>query len=266
MGNLRWSDAEFPPLTIRKGDSRSMNHIGVTRLPWSDYGHPFGRRGVPVSPASSMSVNPPTTPASLGSRSHSGIPTASGTSSNSPHDLAITNTPHSTSATAIIEMSPDQSTVPRTPKSAQVPIPASLHGSEARSRSYESDFLCGPERADIPGGPSPLPSLSHAWVSNDRPRVDPTAIFVGGLDVYSDDVWDESHLNAIFAKYGRIENIQIVRPGKASLCVRRTRHLTCDRAASKKSAFAFVKFSDAEAAANAVQEEVCLPCSIFSLL
>lgn len=168
-----------------------------------------------------MSVNPPTTPASLRSRSHSGIPAAAETSSTPPHDFAATSTPHSTGAASIVEMSPDRSTAPRTPKSAQIPIPTGMHDSTARSKSFERDLVCGPERAETPSQPPLLRSLNNEWLASDKPRVDPTAIFVGGLDIYSDDVWDESHLNALFAKYGRVENIQLVRPRKASISNRR---------------------------------------------
>ena len=166
-----------------------------------------------------MSVNPPTTPASLRSRSYSGIPATSEASSTPPHDFAATSTPPPTSAASIVEMTSDRSTATRTPRSAQVPIPASPRGNEARAKSYERDLLCVSERAESSGQPSPLPSFSHEFIASDKSRVDPTAIFVGGLDIYSDDVWDESHLNAIFAKYGRIEHIQLVRPRKASILV-----------------------------------------------
>ncbi|PCH34009.1 hypothetical protein WOLCODRAFT_160525 [Wolfiporia cocos MD-104 SS10] len=76
-----------------------------------------------------------------------------------------------------------------------------------------------------------------SWSVNVEKEFDPNTIFVGGLDMYTSDTWDEGQLRAIFERYGQIENIQFVRP------------------MNKKSAFAFIRYSDIAAAARAVSEE-----------
>ncbi|KAF8433581.1 hypothetical protein L210DRAFT_975593 [Boletus edulis BED1] len=67
--------------------------------------------------------------------------------------------------------------------------------------------------------------------------VDPTTIFVGGLEMFGPNAWDEGKVRALFSKYGGIEAIKVIRPS------------------NKRSAFAFVKFNNTEAPARAVKAE-----------
>jgi len=48
---------------------------------------------------------------------------------------------------------------------------------------------------------------------NLRNVLDPTTIFVGGLDVYGRCTWDEQRLNRVFGQYGEIIEVKLVRPG-----------------------------------------------------
>lgn len=47
-------------------------------------------------------------------------------------------------------------------------------------------------------------------------EIDRTTIFVGGLEMYGPNTWDEARLHDVFVKYGKIEDIQLVRPRKSS--------------------------------------------------
>lgn len=43
--------------------------------------------------------------------------------------------------------------------------------------------------------------------------LDPTTIFVGGLDVHGRCTWDEQRLIRVFGQYGEIAEVKLVRPG-----------------------------------------------------
>ncbi|KAI0275047.1 hypothetical protein BC834DRAFT_27703 [Gloeopeniophorella convolvens] len=70
-----------------------------------------------------------------------------------------------------------------------------------------------------------------------RDGLDPTTIFVGGLEVHGRCTWDEQRLRRVFGQYGEIDEIKLVRP------------------AQKKSAFAFVKFNNSRSSSQAVLAE-----------
>lgn len=210
--SLKWSDSDFPPLDVPEGDGRTRKRGESSRLSWNGGRLPSNGHDLPASPASSLSVNPSTTP--VRSRSHSGIPTEA-----SPLRRLDPAEPHSkrTSNENPIQMSPDRYAAPHTPRSGQFPIPSSVRqgeGASGHSFSHDRDLQHSFEHTDTPRRPASLGGHGQEWFASDKPRVDPTTVFVGGLDVYNDDVWDESHLTAIFAQYGRIENIQVVRPRK----------------------------------------------------
>ncbi|KAF8632990.1 hypothetical protein AX15_001587 [Amanita polypyramis BW_CC] len=67
--------------------------------------------------------------------------------------------------------------------------------------------------------------------------VDPTTLFVGGLEMFGPDAWDEDKVRKCFEKYGALENVKFVRP-----------YNSC-------SAFAFVKFKSIDAPTHAIREE-----------
>ena len=59
-----------------------------------------------------------------------------------------------------------------------------------------------------------MDSLLPTPSSQDGVReLDPTTVFVGGLDVSESNAWDEHRLRRIFDRFGRVENIHFVRPG-----------------------------------------------------
>jgi hypothetical protein len=48
---------------------------------------------------------------------------------------------------------------------------------------------------------------------NLRKVLDPTTVFVGGLDVHGRCTWDEQRLKRVFGQYGEIAEVKLVRPG-----------------------------------------------------
>jgi hypothetical protein len=44
--------------------------------------------------------------------------------------------------------------------------------------------------------------------------VDPTTIFVGGLDMFGPTAWDEDKVRALFSRYGGVETVKVVRPSR----------------------------------------------------
>lgn len=45
-------------------------------------------------------------------------------------------------------------------------------------------------------------------------ELDPTTLFVGGLETFGPNAWDEAKVEAFFAKFGGLESVKVVRPGK----------------------------------------------------
>ncbi|KAJ7675396.1 hypothetical protein B0H17DRAFT_135636 [Mycena rosella] len=68
-------------------------------------------------------------------------------------------------------------------------------------------------------------------------ELDPTTLFVGGLEMYGPGAWDEDRVSALFGRFGGLESVKVVRP------------------LNGRAAFAFVKFDNTESPARAVFEE-----------
>ncbi|KAJ7651730.1 hypothetical protein DFH06DRAFT_552250 [Mycena polygramma] len=67
--------------------------------------------------------------------------------------------------------------------------------------------------------------------------LDPTTLFVGGLEMFGPGAWDDERVSAFFGRFGGLESVKVVRP------------------INGRSAFAFVKFDNTESPARAVFEE-----------
>ncbi|KAH9486538.1 hypothetical protein JR316_0000603 [Psilocybe cubensis] len=68
-------------------------------------------------------------------------------------------------------------------------------------------------------------------------EIDPTTLFVGGLEMFGPGAWNEEKVKAFFSRFGGLEYVKVVRPMNSC------------------AAFAFVKFNNTEAPARAVLEE-----------
>ncbi|KAK2461581.1 hypothetical protein APHAL10511_006044 [Amanita phalloides] len=108
-------------------------------------------------------------------------------------------------------------------------------------KSFGSGFPSTP--TDLSGELSGLP-VDPKLIHDDRcsnvikgKPVDPTTLFVGGLEMFGPGAWDEGKVRRCFEKYGALENVKFVRP-----------YNSC-------SAFAFVKFKSVDGPALAIREE-----------
>ncbi|KAG2062337.1 hypothetical protein BDR06DRAFT_966134 [Suillus hirtellus] len=124
-----------------------------------------------------------------------------------------------------IPPTPEFGTSPITPKT-----PGSLIPRTPTTGSYLGDFQSRslPEFATKNG---------LQWDAKREGPLDPTTIFVGGLEMYGPNAWDEERVRNLFSRYGGVENVKVIRP------------------VNKRSAFAFVTFNNKESPARAVSEE-----------
>jgi hypothetical protein len=45
-------------------------------------------------------------------------------------------------------------------------------------------------------------------------ELDPYTLFVGGLETFGPGAWDEAKVEGYFARFGGLESVKVVRPGK----------------------------------------------------
>lgn len=48
-------------------------------------------------------------------------------------------------------------------------------------------------------------------------QVDPTTLFVGGLEISGPGAWNEDKVRTVFSRYGGLESVKFVRPSKLSV-------------------------------------------------
>ena len=65
---------------------------------------------------------------------------------------------------------------------------------------------------------SQFPAASGTTYDGNSPEserhVDPTTLFVGGLDISGPGAWDEEKVRTLFSRYGGLESVKFVRPSK----------------------------------------------------
>jgi hypothetical protein len=44
--------------------------------------------------------------------------------------------------------------------------------------------------------------------------LDHTTVFIGGMEMFGPNAWDEARVRAVFGKFGEIEGVKFIRPGK----------------------------------------------------
>lgn len=128
----------------------------------------------------------------------------------------------------------DQSDTLSTPGLAKSPI---------TPRSFASGFPSTP--TDLSGELSALvvdPKMKQNDLYNGAKvlkgkSVDPTTLFVGGLEMFGPNAWDESKVRQCFEKYGPLDSVKFFRP-----------YNSC-------SAFAFVKYKSMDGPVRAIKEE-----------
>ncbi|KAJ7103313.1 hypothetical protein B0H15DRAFT_206570 [Mycena belliarum] len=196
---VEWSDNDFPPLGDTKADRRAEQGVWADKKAYRGGDEGEGRD----RPPSSLSV----VIADDGSGVHRD-PTAP-SYPNDEQELDMPDTPG-------LGMSP---ITPKTSGSQFPTTPTSTNG-DLQCSSYQ-----GYESND----------KNHYF---DGPKdLDPTTLFVGGLEMFGPGAWDEARVSAFFERFGGLESVKVVRPLNA------------------RAAFAFVKFDNTESPARAVFEE-----------
>jgi len=105
-------------------------------------------------------------------------------------------------------------TAPRDPSSSHE---GSLSHTPTSARSPVTPWTPGSVFPPTPTLTSEFPSrsdLSAYEADHAEKIIDPTSIFVGGLDMQGPNVWDERNIHQLFGKYGSIQSIKLVRPRK----------------------------------------------------
>ncbi|KAF8078842.1 hypothetical protein FPV67DRAFT_1663522 [Lyophyllum atratum] len=195
---VRWSDMDFPPLGKAKGLMKTGSGVWSERRP-SNSGH---------SSSPSLALSQQT----LGTYATSELPDEATESKDHGQELEMPPTPG-------LGRSPLS---PKTPGSGFPATPTTNDGGMHRLTFAESE---GKERR-------------YYSDSTGRERdIDPTTLFVGGLETFGPGAWDEGKVSKFFARFGGLENVKIVRP------------------LNSHAAFAFVKFNNTESPARAVFEE-----------
>ena len=49
--------------------------------------------------------------------------------------------------------------------------------------------------------------------SHPEPEIDPTSLFVGGLEMFGPGAWDEKKVENFFTRFGGLQSVKVVRPG-----------------------------------------------------
>lgn len=220
----KWTENDFPPL-------RDMH---VARLAferdaqkWVDHDGP-GKPDLvreesvssepPVSTISPAISMPPDAPGEGADSLHVRVASEPKVLlSSSEHDQICD--PHYSSASSSPTPDPSLSPItPVTPKTTSTFLrtPRSSTGvigidDNASLRAYKSPGQYGTPRSSVDG---PHPDENARFEESGK-EVDRTTIFVGGLEMYGTNSWDEARLSGLFGKYGNIENIQLVRPRKS---------------------------------------------------
>jgi len=53
-------------------------------------------------------------------------------------------------------------------------------------------------------------------ISHPEREVDPTTLFVGGLEMFGPGAWDEQKVKNFFSRFSGLESVKVVRPGMFS--------------------------------------------------
>ncbi|KAJ7446435.1 hypothetical protein B0H11DRAFT_2336849 [Mycena galericulata] len=194
-----WTDVDFPPLGDSKGDRRAERGVWADKkLSMADDREDGDR------PSSSLSV--------VIAEANSALPHRDPNAASyqdEEQELDIPDTP-------ALGMSP---ITPKTSGSQFPATPTSTNG-DLQSSSFQS-----------------YESKEKNGYFEDTKDLDPTTLFVGGLEMYGPGAWDEDRVSAFFGRFGGLESVKVVRP------------------INGRSAFAFVKFNNTESPARAVFEE-----------
>jgi hypothetical protein len=99
--------------------------------------------------------------------------------------------------------------IPLTPELGMSPITPKTPGSifPDTPTGYVNDF----QALSFKNNDEKESSTQGALNETER-ELDPTSIFVGGLEMYGPTAWDEEKVHGYFGRFGAVENVKIVRP------------------------------------------------------
>ncbi|ESK98071.1 rna-binding protein [Moniliophthora roreri MCA 2997] len=205
--SLVWSETDFPPLTDPKGIRIPSGH-GL----WHQSRVPFNKELMQCH----SSVGAVT--AMLGNLEISNVdltprPNATPSASGGDVELNLPETPG-------LMMSP---TTPKSPTSTFLRTPSS-NGEAYKALPMTKDIEDDDQK-------------HYEGTHQDEKVLDPTTLFVGGLEMHGPGAWDEMKVQKYFQKFDGLESVKIIRP------------------ANGKAAFAFVKFDNTESPARAIDQE-----------
>ncbi|KAJ6621088.1 hypothetical protein B0H10DRAFT_2215358 [Mycena sp. CBHHK59/15] len=196
---VKWTDVDFPPLGDAKGDRRAEQGV------WADKKLPNAgekeERDRPPSSLSVVIVDP--------DAAHSHHNSDDASYQGEEQELDIPDTPG-------LGMSP---ITPKT-SGSQFPMTPTSTSGDLQSASFQS-----------------YESKDKSVYFDEAKDLDPTTLFVGGLEMFGPGAWDEDRVSALFGRFGGLESVKVVRP------------------LNGRAAFAFVKFDNTESPARAVFEE-----------
>ncbi|EGO05305.1 hypothetical protein SERLA73DRAFT_157880 [Serpula lacrymans var. lacrymans S7.3] len=213
--------------SLRVGDNADDSHIsGSTAVNWSENDFP---------PLGNMSKNQETQGHLWGDRM-----TAAEGEDHDDSTLALFGTPRLPASQVDPAEREDEGQdvdvdIPPTPEFGTSPVtpktPGSLVPLTPTTGSYIGDFQSVSSKGYHGKG------VSMYTEEKRESALDPTTIFVGGLEMYGPNAWDEERVRNFFSRFGGVETVKVVRP------------------VNKRSAFAFVKFDNTESPIRAVNEE-----------
>ncbi|TFY80307.1 hypothetical protein EWM64_g3702 [Hericium alpestre] len=153
-------------------------------------------------------------------------------------ELLSTGQTSTTITTSAIEPGLDRSVLP-SPQSAATPItPEATDFTFPHIHSGAGQHTVGTADADACDQIMGLVNKGVSELSTcDNTELDPSTIFVGGLEMHGPNAWNDDKVKFVFGGYGHIEDIKVVKP------------------INKRSAFAFVRYGDATSASKAVIEQ-----------
>jgi hypothetical protein len=101
--------------------------------------------------------------------------------------------------------------MPPTPEFGRSPITPKTPGSQFPETPTTGDF-CGDFQMPFKYDCKERPSYFGDTRTGEK-ELDPTTIFVGGLEMNGPNAWNEEKVRSFFAKFGGIEAVKVVRPG-----------------------------------------------------
>jgi hypothetical protein len=101
-------------------------------------------------------------------------------------------------------------------KDGIVPPTPELDRSPVTPKTPASTFPVTPTSPSfgISGDAPEYPTVVHP-----EGEIDPTTLFVGGLEIHGPNAWDEERVTNLFGRYGGLESVRVVKPSEQSFLV-----------------------------------------------